>query len=83
MCGNKTTYEKELKCYNCGRKVTFTIPKGTTWRSYCGNSVRSWNRESCPYCGCNEFGEIIEEREPFLGRSQDDFDPISLITTYF
>lgn len=81
MCGNKTTYEKRLKCYNCGRIVTFDIPKGTTWRSYCDNSVKSWNQESCPNCGCNEFGEIIEEhQEPFM---RSDFDPISLISTYF
>lgn len=79
MCGNKSTYQKTVICNNCGTKTTFTIPKGTTWRDYCNNSVRCWNQDRCPYCGCNDFSDYLEkmDNKPFLR-----YDPIDLITTY-
>lgn len=73
MCDSKTTYQKHLICCNCGREVTFDIPKGIPWTKYCNDKISSWNQASCPNCGCNDFSDLPEmfkrferENKPFM-----------------
>lgn len=45
--GMSETYPARVKCHNCGREFTVSIPKGQTKKEYADTTV-------CPNCGCKD-----------------------------